>query len=845
MGPLALSTRAQAALDSSLEMALRQTAGSWSPLYLLAVLTDEGYRELQELATAFRLDVLELRARLKKRMEEKAGDPSQRVPTLASPSRAEEDIRRLITTATEEARLSHAPAVGVEHLLLALAEGESEATCFLGDLGITYARLRNHFDPLQRRIRRWELPFSTYRNLSALGRDLTELARHGELDPVVGRETEINRVMQILARRLKNNPILVGYAGVGKTAIVEGLAQRIAAGQVPDAMRYKRIVSLDLSALVAGTRVRGQLEERLQGIIQDIERAEQDIILFIDEIHMIVGAGASEGGFDFAAMIKSALGRGELRVIGSTTPDEYRRYVERDTALERRFSPVWVAEPTPSESLLILHGLRDRYQLHHQVRITDDAITAAVRLSVRYLRGRYLPDKAIDLIDEAAARVVLDRGAMPADLKEVRDRVYEPDIDADKGSVDTDSKVWREYRQQMLAWLETNEANRVVTENDVASVLSSMTGIPVGRAIEHESDRLINLEKLLHRRVIGQNRAIELVSSAIRRARAGLSDPRRPIGSFIFLGPSGVGKTELARALAEALFDDIDALVRLDMSEYMERHNVARLVGAPPGYVGYEDGGTLTELVRRRPYRVILFDEIEKAHPDVFNILLQILDDGRLTDGHGRVVDFRNTVLIMTSNLGSSDECDAHRLLPGADGAYDREWLEEQVTHALRSTFRPEFRNRIDEIVVFEPLSQRQLFQILELRLSEARAALALRGVSLRVTTSARRALVREGFHPVFGARPLARTVQSRILTPLASRLLRDRLGTGDTVTVGYGRSGYTFRVQRGGATHVPKPARPPLGGRFDGAPSMPVIWRGTLESREVPWLEDSATYFI
>lgn len=842
--PMALSTKARTALDASIDLALSQGAEGWSPLHLLAALLEGEYREVQVLLATLQVNVVELRARVRRLLEGEAKDTAQGAPAVSSLTQAETSIRRLLVTAAEEALLSRAPAVGVEHLLLAMTVTESMVVHLLSDFGLTYLRIRTTADPLVRRFRRWQSPFSIYRNLSAFSRDLTELARRGELDPVIGREVEMQRVMEVLSRRVKNNPILVGYAGVGKTAIIEGLAQRIAADQVPDMIRFTRIVALDIPALVAGTRVRGQLEERLQGVMQDIEHAEGSIILFIDEIHAIVGAGASDGGFDIAGMVKPALSRGQLRVIGATTPDEYRRYIERDAALERRFTPVWVAEPTPDESLAILQGMRARYEEHHRVTITDNALGAAVRMSTRYLSGRYLPDKAIDLIDEAAARVAL-ASTMPAYLKELHDGIHQVDAASDMATVGTGPVLWQEFRQQLLAWIRTAAPHRTVTEAEVASVVSAMTGIPVGRVLEKEADRLTNLEKLLHHRIVGQHRAVTLVANAIRRARAGLSDPRRPIASFIFLGPSGVGKTELARALAEVLFDDADALIRLDMSEYMERHNVARMFGAPPGYVGYDDGGTLTELVRRRPYRIILFDEIEKAHPDVFNVLLQILDAGRLTDGHGRVVDFRNTVLIMTSNLGTGDESDSQYLLPNTNESYSCEWMEERVVQALRTRFRPEFRNRIDEVVLFEPLNERQLFQILELKLSQVRVALSLRGISLRLTDAARKALVHEGFHPVFGARPLVRTIQRRIVTPLADRLLQGKLDAGDKVTVGYGRAGYTFSVQSEPNVSASIPTE---SSSFDAVNQIvyrPKVQHKKSNGRTRYWSEDSSASFI
>jgi ATP-dependent Clp protease ATP-binding subunit ClpC len=795
-----LSEQARAVIKASEERARRRSPAIWSPLDVLAAIADRKDGLLAEMQT-------DLPA-MRRRLEQATAEANRPGATVAGHAMSA-DLDQVCMTAAEEAALTRTAEVGVEHLLLAVSECPA-AAAILHEFGITVGGLRARADADRERRHRWQTPFASHRNLAAFGRDLTELARRGELDPVIGREAEMSRVMQILNRRLKNNPILVGYAGVGKTAIVEGLAQRIAAGRVPEPMKYKRLVALDLAALVAGARMRGQFEERLQAILHEVQQAGGDILLFVDEVHAIVGAGASEGGFDFASMIKPTLARGDLRLIGATTPDEYRRSIERDAALERRLSPVWVAEPTLSQSVAIVRGLRPRYQDHHHVVIADDAVTAAVRLSARYISDRRLPDKAIDLIDEAASRTVLARGTPPFDLAELDVQMQELDAQAAADGSGPDPALRREHRRRMLEWLDASAAPAVVTEAEVASLVAEMTGIPVARVLEHEAGRLLHLEEWLHRRVVGQHRAITLLADAIRRARSGLGDPRRPIGSFIFLGPSGVGKTEVARALAEVLFDDPDALIRLDMSEYMERHNISRLFGAPPGYVGYDDAGSLTELVRRRPYRVILFDEIEKAHPDVFNVLLQVLDAGRMTDGHGRVVDFRNTIIVMTSNLGTGDERDADHLRRRADGSYDREWLEAQVAHALQTTFRPEFRNRIDEIVVFEPLSERQVLAIIDLQLADLRAALALRGLSLELTRRARRALVEEGFNPVFGARTLRRTIQRRVINALAGRLLGEHSSPGDALVVGYRDGRFTLQVRHPARESPMAPARQP-----------------------------------
>jgi ATP-dependent Clp protease ATP-binding subunit ClpC len=772
---------ARAILDAGARRAGERGTAALSPLDLLHIVVNQEFAGCADVFTVLEVDMPALSERLA---------IAARHGTLPGP-----DPERFQQMALEEALLAQAQAVDIEHLLLALTD--TPAAALLRDAGITRAAIRTRYASAELRAQRSEKPLSAYPNLAPFGRDLTALARAGTLDPVIGRDAEMFRVLQILNRRMKNNPILIGAAGVGKSAIVEGMAQRIVAGQVPDAVRHRRIVTLDLTALVAGTRARGQFEERLLAILNDVERSDGELFLFVDEVHLMVGAGASDGGFDFAGIVKPALARGSLRLIGATTPEEYRRYIERDAALERRLSPVWVAEPTQGEALAILRGLRPRYEEHHGVVISDDALDAAIRLSSRYLTGRRLPDKAIDLLDEAASRAVLDHGTVPAELAELDQRLRELDLAATSNGArfSTDPALRHAHRQGMLRWLRSRSEPPEISEAEVASLVASMTGVPVSRVLEDEAGRLLRLEQQLHQRVIGQDRAVRLLADAVRRARSGLSDPRRPIGSFIFLGPSGVGKTELARALAWALFDDPDALIRLDMSEYMERHNVSRLFGAPPGYVGYDDAGSLTEQVRRRPYRVLLFDEIEKAHPDVWSVLLQILDAGRMTDGQGHTVDFRNTVIIMTSNLGTGDERDAEHLRR-TNGAYDRAWLEAQVAQALQTTFRPEFRNRIDEVIVFEPLSEGQLLRIVDLQLTDLRTALGLRGITLHVTNAARRALAEEGFNPVFGARPLRRVVHREVITPLAAELLRGQAHPGDTVEVGHRRNRFRLRVR-------------------------------------------------
>ncbi|HEY8498820.1 MAG TPA: AAA family ATPase, partial [Limnochordales bacterium] len=633
--------------------------------------------------------------------------------------------------------------------------------------------------------------------LDQYGRDLTELAREGKLDPVIGREQEIQRVIQVLSRRTKNNPVLIGEPGVGKTAIAEGLAQKIVAGDVPETLLNKRVVTLDLAAVVAGSKFRGEFEERLKKVMDEI-RNSGDIILFIDEMHTIVGAGAAEGAIDASNILKPALARGELQCIGATTIDEYRKHIEKDAALERRFQPIMVDEPTVEETIAILQGLRDRYEAHHRVKITDEALVAAARLSDRYVTDRFLPDKAIDLIDEAGSRVRLQALIAPPELKQLEEAIQEIQTEKEaaiKNEEFEKAAALRDKEQQMREELERkrqewkNSRSRtegVVTAEDIAQVVSAWTGIPVSKLQQEETERLLHLEEILHARVVGQDEAIDAVARAIRRARAGLKDPRRPIGSFIFLGPTGVGKTELAKALAEALFGDEDAMIRIDMSEYMERHTVSRLVGAPPGYVGYEEGGQLTERVRRRPYSVILLDEIEKAHPEVFNVLLQVLEDGRLTDAKGRTVDFRNTVVIMTSNVGAQEIHRQARL--GFRATQDErdayETMKKKVLDELRRTFRPEFLNRIDEVIVFHALTKEHIRQIIDILLKRVAKELEERGIKVEFTDAAKEVLADEGFDPDFGARPLRRAIQRLVENPLSDEMLKGRFQEGDTVVV-------------------------------------------------------------
>ncbi len=722
-------------------------------------------------------------------------------------------IIRLLEAANAEAERLKDDYVGVEHILVAMAdEREGEAARILGQFGIDKERIYRALQEVRGGARVDSPTAETkYKALERYAIDLTEAARQGKLDPVIGREEEIKRVMQILNRRTKNNPVIIGEAGVGKTAIAEGLAQKIVAGDVPENLKNKRVLALDMGAMVAGSKFRGEFEERLKAVMDEIKRARGEVIIFIDEIHQVVGAGGAEGAIDASTMMKPALARGELQCIGATTLDDYRQHIEKDPALERRFAPVYVEEPSVEETIEMLKGLRPRYEAHHKVKISDSALEAAVRLSDRYITDRFLPDKAIDLIDEASSKHVIEQQSMPPEVRELQQQVEKLRREAEAAAQREDweaaataraemERARAEFERRRDAWLAEHAADMTVDENDIAELVAKMTGIPVNRIMEGEQEKLLHMEERLHERVIGQDEAIRAVSDAIRRARAGLKDPHRPIGSFIFLGPTGVGKTELAKALAEFLFDDEEAMVRMDMSEYQERHTVSRLIGAPPGYVGYEEGGQLTEAVRRRPYRVVLFDEIEKAHPEVFNVLLQVLEDGRLTDGHGRTVDFRNTVIIMTSNLGTSEfQKPGFGFLPKAkptDSEKDR--LKADVEKALRQTFRPELLNRIDEIIVFDPLTEEDLKKVVELLLKDVRQRLAGRHVDLELTEAAKEALVREGYDPVFGARPLRRTIERRIANPLSRRILAGEFGEGDVALIDYADGEYTFAKKVG-----------------------------------------------
>ena len=804
--PENFTEQAQEVLNSSQEAVREFHHSEWDVEHILIALLRLEHGVPVEVLEELGVDPNAMKANIEGALE---GSP--RLETTPTQVYATPRAVRAVENAKAEAERLKDEFIGTEHILIGcvlIEDGDSSD--IFSEFGINQEKIYQALQQIRGSARITDQRAeSKYRALLKYGIDLTALAIASKLDPVIGRNDEIHRLMQTLTRRTKNNPAIIGEAGVGKTAIAEGLAQRIVSEDVPDILRGKRVISLDMGALVAGAKFRGEFEERLKAVMDEVKGAKGEIILFIDEIHNVVGAGGAEGAIDASNLMKPALARGDLQTIGATTPDEYRRYIEKDSALERRFQPIWVGEPSEGTALEMLKAVRPRYESHHKIKIEDSALDAAVKLSSRYLTERQLPDKAVDLIDEAASKLRLDAETLPKRLRDKERKIKQLADEQGAASERSDYeqaaslqseklKLEQEYHNEKAVYFKENKIGDSVTSGIIAELIGTWTGIPVHQLLEEEAERLLHMEERLHQRVIGQDPAIKVISDAIRRARAGMKDPDKPVGSFVFLGPTGVGKTELARSLAHFLFDDEQNMVRIDMSEYMEKHSVSRLIGAPPGYIGHEDGGQLTEAVRRRPYRVVLFDEIEKAHSDVFNILLQILDDGRLTDGHGRTIDFRNTVIIMTSNLGTADlNRSSIGFRSGQNVESERERLRSSVETELKKAFRPEFLNRIDEIVVFDPLTQEQIEEIVDLVMSGVADRLTEHGVKAKLTDKARKWLANTGFDPAFGARPLRRTVQRHLENQLSKKILAGECKSGDIVIVDCDEEGLTFRLDQ------------------------------------------------
>ena len=801
--------QAQEALAASQQLVHQFKHSQWDVEHILLALLQQEKGLVDEILRELGVDTEALKKQVIATLEKTPQVAYETEQIYATPS-----VAKLLETSASEADRLKDEFIGTEHLFIALSGYEKgEVSRILRNAKINQERVYSALQKIRGGHRVTDSRAeSKYRSLAKYSRDLTELARQGKLDPVIGRDDEIKRVMQILTRRTKNNPVVVGEAGVGKTAIAEGVAQKIAADDVPESLRGEKVMALDMGALVAGSKFRGEFEERLKAVMDEVREARGEVILFIDEIHTVVGAGAAEGSVDASNMLKPALAHGELQCIGATTLDEYHKFIEKDKALERRFQPVYIGEPDAEATIAILNGLRPRYEAHHKIKISDQALEAAVHLSQRYISDRHLPDKAIDLIDEAASKLRLDTESAPPEVKSLESRLKQ--LTNEEGAASQRQeyenaarlkserlRLEEEYNKAKNQWLKQQKISSEVSEEHIAQLVAIWTGIPVSQMLEGEAEKMLHMEERLHERLVNQEEAVKAIAEAIRRSRAGLKDPQRPIGSFMFLGPTGVGKTELAKTLAWFLFGDENAVVRLDMSEYQERHTVSRLIGAPPGYVGYDEGGQLTELVRRRPYRVILLDEIEKAHPEVFNSLLQVLDDGRLTDGHGRTVDFKNTVVIMTSNtgvelikretaLGFAIQKDK---IKAAKSKY--QLMKEKVMAEVKKAFRPEFLNRIDEIIVFHELTEEQLRSIVDLMIKDLQNRLSGRKLSIDISDKAKSWLAEIGYDPTYGARPLRRSIEHHVENPLSSKLLRGEFKAGDTILVDRGPDGLTFKA--------------------------------------------------